>query len=298
MIIKIAVLIMSGSISIFASLLDSILDLISGSIIFVAHWLQKIKTKDYYKYPVGKRRLETLAVIVFAAAMFTATGELLIRSVERIIDPGAISLSFDYISIALVALIIVIKFVLWLICRRADTPSVQAIAQDHINDVFTNAVGIFCAVLGYYFWPLLDPVGGLLLGLFIMVNWAGTGIENVKLMSGRSADPEFLSVVTQLAVDHDPKVKAVDTVRAYFVSNRMVVEIDIILDEDTPLKVAHDIGESLQNKIEKLPDIERAFVHLDFEDEHRHLDEHPTLEKLHARFKTQEQIQLEESQNK
>lgn len=36
-----------------------------------------------------------------------------------------------------------------------------------------------------------------------------------------------------------------------------------------PLKEAHAIGESLQIKIEELPEVERAFVHLDFECDHK-----------------------------
>ena len=36
-----------------------------------------------------------------------------------------------------------------------------------------------------------------------------------------------------------------------------------------PLSEAHDIGEALQNKLEKLEEVERAFVHLDFEGFHR-----------------------------
>ena len=35
------------------------------------------------------------------------------------------------------------------------------------------------------------------------------------------------------------------------------------------LQNAHDIGEALQNKLERLPEIERAFVHLDFEVSHQ-----------------------------
>ena len=31
------------------------------------------------------------------------------------------------------------------------------------------------------------------------------------------------------------------------------------------LQKAHDIGEALQKKLESLPEIERAFVHLDYE---------------------------------
>ena len=40
------------------------------------------------------------------------------------------------------------------------------------------------------------------------------------------------------------------------------------------LQEAHDIGESLQNKIERLEEVERAFVHLDFESTHHPSQEH------------------------
>ena len=40
------------------------------------------------------------------------------------------------------------------------------------------------------------------------------------------------------------------------------------------LRESHDIGESLQLKIERLPEVERAFVHLDYEWEHDPYSEH------------------------
>ena len=48
-----------------------------------------------------------------------------------------------------------------------------------------------------------------------------------------------------------------------------MVEVDIVLPADMPLREAHDIGESLQMKLEKLEDVERAFVHLDYEYAHK-----------------------------
>lgn len=45
-----------------------------------------------------------------------------------------------------------------------------------------------------------------------------------------------------------------------------------------PLKEAHAIGESLQIKIEELQEVERAFVHLDFECSHK--PEHSILSKI------------------
>ena len=50
--------------------------------------------------------------------------------------------------------------------------------------------------------------------------------------------------------------------------------MDIVLPEEMSLKQSHDIGESLQLKIERLPEVERAFVHLDYETEHSPFSEH------------------------
>ena len=40
------------------------------------------------------------------------------------------------------------------------------------------------------------------------------------------------------------------------------------------LRTAHNIGETLQRKIEQLDQVERAFVHVDYEFGHAASDEH------------------------
>lgn len=39
--------------------------------------------------------------------------------------------------------------------------------------------------------------------------------------------------------------------------------------QDAPLRETHDISESLQEKLEALPDVERAYVHVDYEVLHK-----------------------------
>ncbi|CAF1671056.1 unnamed protein product, partial [Adineta ricciae] len=41
-----------------------------------------------------------------------------------------------------------------------------------------------------------------------------------------------------------------------------------------PLSEAHDIGAELQTQLEEIDDVERAFVHLDFEFTHMPASEH------------------------
>jgi divalent metal cation (Fe/Co/Zn/Cd) transporter len=50
--------------------------------------------------------------------------------------------------------------------------------------------------------------------------------------------------------------------------------VDIGLPGSMPLAEAHDIGAELQKQLETIDDIERAFVHLDFEFEHMPASEH------------------------
>lgn len=49
------------------------------------------------------------------------------------------------------------------------------------------------------------------------------------------------------------------------------------MDQDLPLKITHDVSQSLQRKLEGLGDVERAFVHVDYEDEHDVHEEHKPL---------------------
>lgn len=65
--------------------------------------------------------------------------------------------------------------------------------------------------------------------------------------------------------------------RAYHAGQKYYVEVDIIMDENLPLKVTHDVSQTLQRKLEGLADVERAYVHVDYDDEHDIKEEHKPL---------------------
>lgn len=64
---------------------------------------------------------------------------------------------------------------------------------------------------------------------------------------------------------HSPFILGLDTVRAWHSGPRLIVEVDIVMDERQTLKETHDVAESLQTKLESLPIIERCYVHVDYE---------------------------------
>lgn len=110
--------------------------------------------------------------------------------------------------------------------------------------------------------------------MLIIFAWAQAGKDHIQRLTGRTADRDQVSALIFLAMNHDARIQFVDTVRAYHQGAKLVVELDIVLPEEMPLREAHEIGESLQLELEKLEFVERAFVHLDYEWSHKPADEH------------------------
>ena len=57
---------------------------------------------------------------------------------------------------------------------------------------------------------------------------------------------------------HSAHILGLDTVRAWHSGPRLIVEVDIVLDEKMVLRETHDIAEALQTKLESLPNVERC----------------------------------------
>jgi divalent metal cation (Fe/Co/Zn/Cd) transporter len=66
-------------------------------------------------------------------------------------------------------------------------------------------------------------------------------------------------------------------VQAVHFGTNYVAYVDIGLVRSMPLAMAHDIGMDLQDQLETMDDIERAFVHLDFEFTHMPAFEHKRI---------------------
>lgn len=278
---KVYATIRTGSMAIAASTLDSLLDLMAGGILWFTHL--SMKKVNIYKYPIGKLRVQPVGIIVFAAIMATLGFQVLVQAIEQLVEnePGEKLTSEQLIwlySIMLSAT--AVKLALWFYCRSSGNSIVRAYAKDHYFDVITNVVGLVAAVLGDRFLWWIDPAGAVLLAVYTIANWSGTVLEQAVSLVGRSAPPEMLQMLTYLAMKHDARVQRVDTVRAYSFGALYFVEVDIELSEDMRLREAHAIGESLQERIEKLPEVERAFVHADFESTHK--PEHTVRSRLPA----------------
>ncbi|RKP09675.1 cation efflux family-domain-containing protein [Thamnocephalis sphaerospora] len=266
-ILQLTAAIASGSLALFATMADSFMDLLSGAILTLAS--REARKENIQKYPTGKSRMETIGIIVFSSLMATVSVQLIVESIRTLIA-SADAPDMPLISVLFVSIALASKLGLFFYCYSLrDSPSAQILAQDHRNDLFVNSFGLAMSLLAHHYQWWLDPAGAIAVSLIILRSWTHTAYEQIQLIVGKAADPAFLKRIIYIAFTHHEDVLHVDTAHAYHVGNRVYVEVDIVMDPDTTLRYSHDIGESLQMKLESLPNVERAFVHVDYEFEHK-----------------------------
>ncbi|KAK5189473.1 hypothetical protein LTR92_010526 [Exophiala xenobiotica] len=257
----------SSSLSLIASLLDSALDLLCTVIVWTTNRLVSWRLSALAKkFPVGRRRLEPIGILVFSIIMVISFLQILQESVQRLLPNGDHSIAnLPALAIAAMAATVGIKGLIGLGCIRIKTTQVQALAQDCKTDVYFNTLSLLFPLIGKQagvWW--LDPLGAALLSVYIIYDWADTCIDNMSRLCGLTVDEHLQKKLIFLAYRFSNLVSGVKSVTAYHAGDGVWVEYDILLEEGTPLRRTHDIAETLQYCCEALTEVDRAFVTTDY----------------------------------
>ncbi|KAI8940854.1 hypothetical protein NX059_002115 [Plenodomus lindquistii] len=265
LIMKIVVAVMTSSLSVLASLVDAALDFLSTAIVWFTSWM--IARQDRYAYPVGRRRLEPIGVLIFSVIMMTSFFQVGIEGISRLTGSDHTVVQLTIPAVAIMACTVVIKGLCWLWCRLIRNSSVQALAQDAMTDVVFNTFSILFPLLGYFlkiWW--LDSLGGILLSAYVIINWSRTSAEHIRNLTGASATADERNILLYMTMRFAKSIKRIQGLQAYHAGDKLNVEVDIVVDEHISLRDSHDLGESLQYVLESVPYVDRAFVHIDYTD--------------------------------
>lgn len=237
---KIAVVISVPSVSVLASLVDAALDFLSTIIVWTTTTL--IARQDQYRYPVGRRRLEPVGVLVFSVIMITSFVQVALEAIQRLASGNHEVIQLTAGAIGIMASTIVIKGMCWFWCRLIRNSSVQALADDAMTDIIFNAGSIAFPIVGYFaqiWW--LDALGGLVLSLVVIFNWSRSASEHIKNLCGFSATADQRNILLYLTMRFAKTIKQIQGLQAYHAGDKLNVEVDIVLDASTSLKDSHDL---------------------------------------------------------
>ncbi|KAL2118927.1 hypothetical protein VTJ04DRAFT_5886 [Mycothermus thermophilus] len=259
----------SGSLSLFTTMADAIFDPLSNVTLILTN--RAVRRVDPRRFPSGKARLETVGNITFCFLMVAVSLIIIAFACRELVESNGELKPFMLPSVISVCVAFGTKFTLFLYTWsiKHKYSQVEILWQDHRNDLLINGFGILTAVGGAKLVWWLDPAGAVFLSLLIIVLWLRTSFAEFMLLVGIVAPVEVQQLITYVCLTHSPAIKQIDTVRAYHSGPRLIAEVDVVMDPDATLQETHDIAEELQMKLERLPDVERAYVHVDYETTHK-----------------------------
>ncbi|KAG7444710.1 CDF-like metal transporter [Guyanagaster necrorhizus] len=226
---------------------------------------RKSKRVDFYKYPGGGARLTTVGNIAYAFSMLSVSVLLVAFSVQNLVThKKGETLGFHVHSVIAVGVAFVTKVFLFLYCFsiRNSSSQVQVLWEDHRNDLLINGFGILTSSAGAKLRWWIDPMGAIIISCVIITSWTRTSYIQFGYLAGKAAPHEFTQLVIYKTLTFSDEIKQIDSCRAYHSG-------EIVMPSDTPLWKSHDLSQDLQDKLETLPMVERAFVHVDHEVSHK-----------------------------
>jgi cation diffusion facilitator family transporter len=213
-------------------------------------------------HPQGHSRFEPLVSLLISIAM-AAAGLTAIREGVRRFLAGAVAIAPGWPTVVLLfsASVKVVMYVLVKdVGQEAGSPAIRASARDNLADVLTSLAALLGVLGSRFVHPLLDPVAGVLVALWIFRATWEILHENLGYLTGRGAPPEVTADIVE-AASSVPGVLDVHQVIADHVGPNLRVDMHIDVDGEMTLRQAHAIADQVETIVEALPGVGLAFVH-------------------------------------
>lgn len=252
----------SGSSAVFSdaanSLSDTLYSLLMGGGLYLAQ-----RPPDE-SHPQGHGRFEPLVSLFIAAAMGAAGVTAVWQSIDRFSSREVI-VGSAWSTVVLLGSMGV-KVGMYLQVRRigqeAESPAIRASARDNLADILTSAAALTGVWGARWISPLLDPIAGLIVGLWIFRSLWEIVRENLGYLTGRAASSEMVDRIAEAAFEVNG-VEGVHRVIAEYVGPQVRVDMHVNVDGEMPLEDAHEIGEAVRARVERQPGIDMVFVHIE-----------------------------------
>lgn len=255
----------SGSYAVIADGIDSLSDIVSSVVVLVAARI--IARPPNIKFPYGYKKADTVATKFLSFMIFFAGAQLAFSTMRILVIGGAMETP-GRLAIWVTLISILGKFILAQMLfrtgKKVESTMLIANARNMRNDIILSL-----SVLGSLLFsvslkePLVDRIIALLISFFIM--YEGYRIfmkSNIDLMDGidnTGVYNKLFESVHSVEGAHNPH-----RVRARKIGHYYMINLDIEVDPDLPVKQAHDIAKNVENSIKSnLKNIYDVMVHVE-----------------------------------
>ncbi len=265
--LKLVIGVMSGSIAVLASAIDSLLDLAVSIFNYFALHHSERKADETFNF--GRGKLEALAAVVEGTIISISALFILYNAVMKFLTPRPI----DYMqaSIAVMGLSIVLTgfLVLFLthVAKKNNNLVIRADALHYKTDLFTNgAILVSLLIVKYSGFELIDPLLGVAIAVYMIYSAYPILKEGVLMLLDVALEKEEIEKIETVLSAHKGK----DITDWHFLKTRragsdVFISVHLVFTLETSLYDAHRVSDQIELELKKLfPDAAvHSIIHLD-----------------------------------
>lgn len=243
--LKGAVWTMSGSVSLLASLIDSLMDAAASLINLLAVSFALKPADKGHRFGHGKA--EALAGLAQATFISVSAVLVFVQGVRRLLDPQPLDGAWLGVAVMLISIAATIGLLLVQrhVIQRTQSTAISADSLHYRSDLLLNASIILALILAQYGLVRADALFGLLIALYIGYSAVRIGLIATQILMDHELPEEVRSQVLGLA-RAVPGVLGVHDLRTRQSGQHWFMQVHVELPADLSLTAAHALGEAVR----------------------------------------------------
>ncbi|MBA0168479.1 CDF family cation-efflux transporter FieF [Pectobacterium sp. CFBP8739] len=240
----------TGSVSLLASLVDSLVDIAASlvNLLVVRYSLQPADTEHAF----GHGKAESLAAL--AQSMFISGSALflILTGLQHSLEPQALhapEVGVWVTLIALVATLLLVSFQRWVV-KRTHSQAVRADMLHYQSDLLMNGAILVALALSWKGITRADSLFALGIGGYILYSALRMGYDAVQSLLDRALPDDEHSAIAEVIVNW-PGIRGAHALRTRRSGPTRFIQLHLEMDDALPLVQAHQIADELEQALRK-----------------------------------------------
>jgi ferrous-iron efflux pump FieF len=246
---KLVIWVITGSVAILGSLVDSGLDAIASIVTFISVRQAAQPPDRAHRYGHGKA--EAIGALVQAGFVLGSALFLASEAVRRLLSPQPIEQPRLGIAVLLLAILLTAALLGFqhFVVRRTGSIAIQADSLHYRSDLLMNLAVIAALVLSEATgWPHIDPLFGLGVVPVLLYGALGVARHALDMLMDRELPADQRAYIRRLALEH-PGAHNVHDLRTRRAGADVFIELHLELDGELSLEQAHDLTHEVEARI-------------------------------------------------
>jgi len=248
-IMKMTVGILSGSIAVLASAIDSLLDLTVSLFNYFALNNSEKHPDDDFNF--GRSKIEPLAAVMEGTIISISALFILYGAVSKILYPRDMSNMVESISVMIASFIITALLVTFLnyVAKKTKNMVIRADALHYKTDLFSNGAVLFAlGAISYTGEQLIDPILGIVIAIYMIYSSIPIIKEGILMLLDAALPEEDISKIKEI-IKSEPVIRAYHYLQTREAGSHIFISVHAVFNVSISLYDAHLIADKIEAKI-------------------------------------------------